>query len=103
MFMPAFDVCQLAAANAFLVQCHIVLQVGDKTLDIKHVGQDGILRGGCLPPPKGRLRIGATYPLTVRCDLPEQIENYPFLKEATAAQIVVATSRNSARITSKII
>jgi hypothetical protein len=35
--------------------------------------------------------------------LPDRIENYPFLKEATAAQIVVATSRNSARTATIII
>jgi hypothetical protein len=59
--------------------CRIVLQVGDKTLDIKHVGQDGILRGGCLPPPKGRLRIG-------RKSAPKQTLNLPDLDQARSAQ-----------------
>src|SRR5579872_2128762 len=34
---------------------------------------------------------------TVRCDLLDRIDNYPFLKEATAAQIVVATRSNRDR------
>jgi hypothetical protein len=40
---------------------------------------------------------------TVRCDLADRIENYPFLKEATAAQIVVATRSNSAKTAATII
>jgi hypothetical protein len=43
------------------------------------VGQDGILRGGCLPPPKGRLRIG-------RKSAPKQTLNLPDLDQARSAQ-----------------